>query len=246
MDHFRAFLKPDFSKVGFAETFAAMGQGFFSVGLGANVIIGYAKFLRDEENIPTTSCLTAINDTAASVLASLFIIPVALAFGLGLASGPDLYFNTLPRIFSIMEGGRLVASILLLAFALMSFLSVIAGIQFVVTSLEERPFARNISRRKLLIGLGLAESALITVPAFYTGALGMIDLVFGSGVIIAGSFLMIVALTWSVDKSGALCRIFRHSKLTALNRMFYLWLKWIVPGFLLVILGGTLYEAFFT
>ena len=111
-DQFLAFLMPDFSRIGFREVFAAMGQCFFSVGLGAIVIIGYAKFMRDDENIRSISSYTAFNDSAASVLASLFIIPTALAFGMGLHSGPDLYFNTLPRIFSIMDNGRIIGGCL--------------------------------------------------------------------------------------------------------------------------------------
>ena len=242
-EQFLIFLTPDFSRIGFKEVFAAMGQCFFSVGLGAIVIIGYAKFLRDDENITSISFFTAFNDTAASVLASLFIIPTALAFGMGLHSGPDLYFNTLPRIFSIMDNGRIIGGFLLLAFALMSLLSIVAGLQFILTTIDERPVARNVSRKKMLFLVGLAESLLIAVPAFYPGALRTIDWVFGSGVIIAGSFLMIVALTWFVDPRGALSRPFHRGNYSLLNRVFFLWLKWVVPGFLILILVGTLYEA---
>ena len=242
-EQFLTFLMPDFSRIGFKEVFAAMGQCFFSVGLGAIVIIGYAKFLRAEENITSISAFTAFNDSAASVLASLFIIPTALAFGMGLHSGPDLYFNTLPRIFSIMENGRIIGGFLLLAFALMSLMSIVAGLQFVLTTVDERPVARKISRKKLLLIAGLVETLLITLPAFYPGALETIDWVCGSGVIIAGSFLMIVALTWFVDPRGVLSRPFQGDNRSVLNRVFFLWLKWVVPSFLIVILAGTLYEA---
>ena len=143
-----------------------------------------------------------------------------------------------------MDNGRIIGGFLLFAFALMSLMSIVAGLQFVLTTVDERPVARNISRKKLLFIVGSAETLLIAVPAFYPGALETIDWVCGSGVIIAGSFLMIVALTWFVDPRGVLSRPFQRDNCSVLNRVFFLWLKWVVPGFLIVILVGTLYEAF--
>ena len=94
MNKCKEFLKPDFSVLGTTEVFAALGQAFFSVGLGGTFVIVYASFIRKDESIPKIAIFTGLGDASASLLISLFLVPSILVFGLDMASGPGLIFDT--------------------------------------------------------------------------------------------------------------------------------------------------------
>jgi len=93
------FLKPDFSRIGVREIFAALGQCYFSAGLGAAYVMVYGKFMRDDTRLQSAAYGTAASDVSASLLASLFLVPVILVFSMEMSSGPRLIFETLPRLF---------------------------------------------------------------------------------------------------------------------------------------------------
>ena len=107
----------------------AMGQAFFSLSITGSGMIIYGSYLPKSEDIVHSSCMTAVLDTCAAMLAGFAIIPSVFAFGLDPASGPKLLFITLPRVFQQMPMGRL--------FAFLFFLSVLfAGLTSLANMLE--------------------------------------------------------------------------------------------------------------
>ena len=133
----REFMQPDFSAIGITEVFAALGQVFFSVGLGATFALVYGKFISSDTNLGGVAAVTAAGDTLASVLATLFIVPTVVLFGMELNSGPTLLFETVPALLTQMPAGRLVGSFLLLALSLVAYQSTVAVIQVFAVALEE-------------------------------------------------------------------------------------------------------------
>ncbi|MCI7125877.1 MAG: sodium-dependent transporter [Agathobaculum sp.] len=107
----------------------AMGQAFFSLSVTGSGMIIYGSYLSKQEDIVHSSCVTALLDTCAAMLAGFAVIPAVFAFGLDPAAGPKLLFITLPRVFQQMPLGRL--------FALFFFVSVLfAGITSLANMLE--------------------------------------------------------------------------------------------------------------
>ncbi len=107
----------------------AMGQAFFSLSVTGSGMIIYGSYLSKQEDIIHSSCVTALLDTCAAMLAGFAVIPAVFAFGLDPAAGPKLLFITLPRVFQQMPLGRL--------FALFFFVSVLfAGITSLANMLE--------------------------------------------------------------------------------------------------------------
>lgn len=107
----------------------AMGQAFFSLSVTGSGMIIYGSYLSKKEDVVHSSCMTAVLDTCAAMLAGFAVIPSVFAFGLDPASGPKLLFITLPRVFQQMPFGRL--------FALLFFISVLfAGITSLANMLE--------------------------------------------------------------------------------------------------------------
>jgi NSS family neurotransmitter:Na+ symporter len=60
---------------------AAVGQGFFSVGVGMGVMITYGSYLGSEEKIVSSSVLITAADVLAAFVAGLVIFPIVFSFG---------------------------------------------------------------------------------------------------------------------------------------------------------------------
>ena len=135
----------------------AMGQAFFSLSVTGSGMIIYGSYLSKKEDIVHSSCMTAVLDTCAAMLAGFAVIPSVFAFGLDPASGPKLLFITLPRVFQQMPLGRL--------FAFLFFISVLfAGITSLANMLEAVSEAAQtrlkLNRKAAVLVAGVATLAV--------------------------------------------------------------------------------------
>ena len=141
----RFLLEPDFSKITFGTLMAAIGQAFFSIGIGMGSLIVFGSYMPKDFSIPRSSTYVIFMDTGVAVLAGFAIFPLVFAYGLNPGGGPGLIFQTLPLAFGQMPGGQLFGSIffiLLIAAALSSCLGLAEG---VTNWLDEH---MNIPRKK--------------------------------------------------------------------------------------------------
>ena len=237
------FLQPDFSRIGMTEVFAALGQCFFSVGLGAAYILVYGKFVQEQTPIGTVAGYTAASDLGASMLASLFIVPSVLLFALPLDSGPHLLFDTMPRLFALMGGASGTATLFLVALSLIAFLSIIASFQVVTVSLEEEPFGQRLGKNRLLVIVGVVISLLLIPPTWRPEMIGTLDLVFGSGTPVVGGLFAVLAIGWRVRRTDVYQQLFATTEPGFWSRALFGWLRWAIPGALALILLGTIYTA---
>lgn len=237
------FLQPDFSQIGATEVFAALGQCFFSIGLGASFALVYGKFISNDTKLGSVAMLSAGGDTLASILAALFIVPTVIVFGLELNGGPTLLFETVPTLLSQMPAGRMVGSFLLLALSLVAFLSAVAVFQVVTVSLEEVPFGQWLGRPRLLLLVGLLETFLMIYPGWHPEVIGLLDLIIGSGFMVSGGLLAVLAMTWSYGRSRAIQQIFTTSAPGTVYTLIFLWMRYVIPLALTGILTATIFGA---
>jgi len=237
------FLRPDFSLIGPTEVFAALGQCFFSVGLGASFALVYGKFISSDIRLGRVAAVSATGDTLASILAALFIVPTVMIFGMELNGGPRLLFETVPALLTQMPGGRVVGSFMLLSLSLVSFLSALAVYQVVSVALEEEPFGQWLGRGRLLILIGIVETLGMTYPAWHPQVIGILDLVIGSGFMVTGGLLAVVAITWSYGRAGALEEIFNDADPGPFYRLAFIWMRFVIPVALTSILLATIFGA---
>lgn len=231
-----AFMSPDFSEIGGREIFAAMGQAFYSVGVGGTLMLVYGSYLNSTTRIPGSAAATVFSDVGAAVMASLFIVPAVLVYGLNLESGPGLIFETLPRLFAEMPGGRWLAPLFLLALTLVAFLSAVAAIEVFVAGFSDGE-RFGLSRDQAVV-IALALLILMMLPsALYPPFIGWADLVFGSGMMVTGGLIAIVALTWRLGRATTLRQIFGNEE-GRFAAFYYAWLRWVIPVILLAILIG--------
>ena len=236
MTKFGEFLKPDFSVLKAEHIFAALGQAFFSLGLAGTIMVIYGSYMKASENIPRMAAFTALGDVGAAFLASLFIVPTILVFGLDLSQGPTLVFSTLPNLFSVMPGGRVLGSAFLAVLALIAFLSAIGALEAIVGSISEMLDIRS-SRTKVILVFLVIEALVMMPSALDPGIVGTLDLIFGSGMQLLGSLIAIITVTWGLGAAKTKLQLFAEGA-AGWHNPYFLSLKWIVPGLILAVLIG--------
>jgi len=152
-----AYLKPDFSRVFEPDLIlSALGQAFFSLGVGAGLTVIYASYVSKKENLITLGTQVTLIDVGIAFLAGLLIIPamyVAQAQGItifaedgSLVSGPNVVFNVLPNLFNSMgTPGLLVSFIFFVLMSVAALTSSIAILETLVTYVTER---HGLARKK--------------------------------------------------------------------------------------------------
>ena len=206
-DKLVVYMSPDFSLIGTEELFAAIGQAFFSLGLGGTFFVIYGSYMKSKENLLGDAIITSFSDAGAAVLAALFIVPALLVFGLEMDQGPNLLFSTLPHLFTTIPYGQFVGSIFLFVLILVAFLSHLASMQFLIGSLEDSKF-KGLSRNNIIWVVTIALGLLMTPTAIYPDLIGTLDLIFGSGMQVLGSGLAIITVCWGLGKSAMLKQVF--------------------------------------
>ncbi|GAA0179500.1 sodium-dependent transporter [Clostridium sediminicola] len=113
------YLKPDLKALTPEAILAAIGQAFFTLGVGCGNLVIYGSYLNRKKTIASSSMMVAMGDTLAAILMGFIIFPAVFAFGIEPSAGPPLVFITLPIIFAQMKFGMIFGAIfyLLLFFA---------------------------------------------------------------------------------------------------------------------------------
>ena len=125
----RWLFTPDFSKIDGPVLLAAVGQAFFSIGVGMGGMMTYGSYLPANFSITRGALLIVLADTAVALLAGFVVFPMVFNYGLDIAGGAGLIFQTLPVAFAQMPGGHVFA---VLFFVMLS----VAGVTSMVGLLE--------------------------------------------------------------------------------------------------------------
>lgn len=106
-------------EAGFWEALnAAMGQSFFTLGLGVGSMTILGSYIGKERSLTGEAYNIMLLDSFVALMAGIIIFPACFAFNVEANSGPGLVFITLPNVFNNMIAGQFWGS---LFFILMSF-----------------------------------------------------------------------------------------------------------------------------
>jgi NSS family neurotransmitter:Na+ symporter len=223
----------------------ALGHAFFTLSLGAGVMITYASYLDPEADLYSLSLRIVLLDTLVALVAALTIFSVVFSAGVEAGDGPGLVFQTLPILLLQLPFGSLLALLffILLAFAALS--SSISMLEVVVAYLiDEKGWPRGWAAA--LIGLaaflcGLPSALSFSVwkevrPFFGRTVFEGFDMVVSSYMLpLGGLFVALYAgwfWTWEKEKPALLGS--RHGAW-----LFHLWhflLRYVAPGAVIVVL----------
>ena len=230
--------KPDFKAIDSTVILSAMGQAFFSLSLGAGVMITYASYFEDDVNMPRTATTVALLDTSVALLAGVMIFPAVFTFGIEPTQGPNLVFVTLPNIFAQLPFGSVWSFIFFLLLALASITSLISLHQ-VVTAYVEEEF--KMSNRKAALVVTCLTAVLAVFASLSLGIMNdvrifgmclfdLLDYVTAKLMMPLGSLLLCVFMGWKLEKSVLISELTnRHTLRWSLTKAFVIVLKYIVP-----------------
>lgn len=148
--------RPDFGRLGGQSFLAALGHVFFSLGLGAGVILMYGAYVADEVPIPRATVAVVALDTSVGVIAAVTVNALLIAGGVAAASGPTLVFEALPLAMDHLPLGRWLGVPFFLLLVLAAWLSATALLEPLVAWLTER---HALSRPRAALGVAAATWA---------------------------------------------------------------------------------------
>lgn len=239
----RFLFNPDFSRVDAGVVLAAIGQAFFSIGVGVGVLMTIGAYMDRQSSIMRSSVVVVIADAAAAICAGLAIFPIILAHGLSPAEGPGLVFATLPIAFSQIVGGSVLGALFFILVAVAAFTSAVTLMETIVAWLEE---ATRLSRGviSLMVGAALWLVGLLTVFSFNIWAdfhpLGfwkpmagktvfdVLDYLVSNIIMPLGGILVAVLAGWALSRKSAA----EELGLDETGGVFRLWLfatRFLVP-----------------
>ena len=212
---------------------AALGQAFFSVGVGSAIMITYGSYIPNNVSLPKSALIVAIMDTLVALIAGLAIFPIVFGSGLSESAGPALLFITLPNAFEAMGGfGWLLG-------AAFFFLAFFAAITSSVSLLE--PSAAYVSERfkmpkskaAWITGAMMALIGLISLFGVGEGgatpALDAIDGFTGKVLLPLAGFLIVIFVGWRMDSKLVQAQIKGDGE--KLGQLIFFLTRWIAPIF---------------
>ncbi len=223
---------------------AAAGQIFFSLSVGFGVIINYASYLRDDDDVVLsglTSC--SVNEFFEVCLGGLITIPAAFVF-LGTAAGTmvgssfQLGFIALPHVFGHMPAGQLFGFLWFVMLFFAALTSSISMLQPVIAFLEE---GFQLKRHASVTILGLIAAMGCGFVVYFSKDLEVLDtwdFWIGSVMIFVLAMVQSVLYGWvlGIEKGEAEVHKGAHLRIPR----FVQWmLKYVVPLYL-----GTIFALF--
>jgi NSS family neurotransmitter:Na+ symporter len=183
------YLKPDFSKFTGEAALAAVGQSFFSIGVGLGCALIFGSYMRKEDKIVSNAAIIGLSSTAAAFLSGFLIFPLVFAFGLNPGEGIGLTFITMPNVFNQMRFGNIFGILFYLLFFVAAFSAFLGGTEGFISHLKDR---WNIPRKRGVLIMAVLVLAIAAVTSSSEKILAKLDFVS------VNIFLMLAALVTTI------------------------------------------------
>jgi len=220
---------------------AAAGQIFFSLSIGFGVIITYASYLRERDDIVLSGLsATSANEFCEVGLGGLITVTAGVAFlGVAGVAGQGTFglgFNVLPLVFSQMPFGQAFGFAFFFLLFLAAVTSSLSMLQPGIAFLEE--------------SLGIGRKQSVTILGFITGmgalfvwffseglkALDTMDFWVGTFLIFILATSQIIIFSWVFGVDRGLEEAHRGSAIR-IPKFFKPIMLWLCPLFLITIFG---------
>lgn len=148
----------------------ALGQAFFSLTIGASIMITYGSYVSKKSNLPRSVATIAVLDTAVAIIAGVAIICAIFATDPSLigSSGGGFAFISLPNVFATMTAGTFFG---LLFFVLLLFAAITSAISLMECLVSCTTELLHFSRLKSTVILAILMYALGCLYSLSQGAM---------------------------------------------------------------------------
>jgi NSS family neurotransmitter:Na+ symporter len=221
--------EPKWEDVGFKTILAAVGQSFFSIGVGVGLMITYGAYLDRNTSIPRASGIIAASDTFVALIAGFAIFPIVFAAGLDPAGGPSLFFVSMPVAFEAIPGGEIFAVVFFSLALFAAFTSSISLLEVGVSWLEER---EGVTRLGAAAGIGFVLFMIGAAYVFSLDYLDFMDFMTEGLLLPLGGLLAAIFAGWILSREMLVSEL---GEGTTMNVWRFL-MRWFVPAFIALIL----------
>lgn len=153
---------------------AAYGQVFFSLSLGFGIMIAYASYLKEKQDLPWQANLAALANSATEFFAGFVVFSIlgALAATLTVtvpdvvASGPGLAFVAFPAALAALPGAKFFSFLFFLMLLTLGIDSAFSLLEAAATAVHDR-YPKMDRKRvlQILCGIGFVISLLFVTQA---------------------------------------------------------------------------------
>ncbi len=223
----------------------ALTQSAWSTGAGWGLVLCYAVYVREREDVVTSAATIGLGNNAASLLAAMAILPAAFAIlpageaAEALAAGnTGLTFVWIPQVFARMPAGGLFLPLFFLAMFCAALSSLIAMVE-----LGTRVLIDAGATRARAVRLVVAAAVVCGTPSAVSMAVfENQDWVWGLALMVSGLFIAVAVVRHGVDR-------FRddfvntHAGGRRAGRLWGWTLKYLVPVEFAAMFGWWMYQA---
>lgn len=187
---------------------AALSQSAWSTGAGWGLIMTYAVYIRQKEDVALNSFIAGLGNNSASLLAAMAIFPAVFALSPSLGfvpeavlqeSGPastGLTFIWVPELFRSLPASNLFLFIFFLALSIAAISSLIAMIELAARSLMDMGW----TRKRAVIFIWVAVFLLGAPSAVNMDFFQNQDWVWGLALMVSGFLIAIAANKYGIVK----------------------------------------------
>ena len=217
---------------------AALGQAFFSIGLGFGLMITYGAYLQKNMRVIDNAAIVAGSDTFVALIAGLAVFPIVFGFGLDPAGGAGLFFVTLPVAFSQMPPllGVVFGGVF---FTLAFFVAITSSISLLEVSVSWADDHKGFPRRRAALILGFL-CWLLGLASVYSGAFfDLMDYLTEKIMLPFGGLMVAVFAGWFIRRE-----FLRDELSGASDGAFKYWrflIKWVAPIGTVAIFAASVY-----
>ena len=200
--------KPDFSQLTFDSLLAALGQSFFSLSLGACMLITYGAYTPKSSNLTKNAAIISVSATFFAVMAGCAIMPAVFAFGVNPTQGAGLVFVTLPQIFTQMPLGGVCSILFFFALFLAAVSSAVSLFEVITSSImsigKRSRFTAALMVALVLVMTGslcsLSQGVLRGVTIHGMNIFDQFDYVSANFLMTTGGLLTVICVGWCMGK----------------------------------------------
>jgi len=240
---YRWFLYPDFSKINLNVVLSALGQLFFSLGVGMAAAFVFGSYTSKDDNLISSTAWVVFADSFIAILAGLMIFPALFSFGLSPNSGPNLIFITMASVFGKLDWGQGLGAVFFLLLFFAGFTSLITCMQGMKDSFRDRYEMKESRALWLVAGLLFVGSIPMVlsyledpIQIFGSTIYQIADYLTGTIMLPLAGLMIVVFGGHVLGYEKLRDHLMQGSEEMRIGNYWKFILKWIVPLALLIIL----------
>jgi neurotransmitter:Na+ symporter, NSS family len=180
----------------------ALTQNAWDTGAGWGLILTYAIYMRQREDVPLNAFLVGFGNNSMSLLAGIMVLCTVFALNPGAqaeivgAGNEGLTFVWMPQLFALMPGGAFFQILFFLALSFAALTSLISMLELATRVLIDF----GLRRRRALLLVGGGGFALGVPSALSMEVFRNQDWVWSLGLMLSGLFFALAALSYGLER----------------------------------------------